>query len=382
MEADNGRLDILRSVRSAVIKVGSAVLNTGAGLSRDRIWSLAEQIAGLNESGVSVTLVSSGAVAAGRKALSARNLKAEGMAGRQGAAAIGQGRLMREYEAAFAESGLLCAQILLTRDDLRDPERFLNVKNTFSQLHEWGVIPIVNENDTVAVNELKFGDNDSLSSLLLNIMRADLCINLTSAPGVYAENPGGRDESEIPVLKRIRDIEALDITALCGGKTDVGTGGMFSKLRAARRAAQLGVPSLILPGREENILKRAFAGEDIGTWVDPSSRLVSSRKYRMAYQNTPEGSVDIDGGAYTALRESGGSLLPGGIVAMSGEFGPGALIAVRHAGKDIGAGLTNYSSDDLAAIMGKKRHEVAAILGDAHYPEVIHRDNLRLDAAL
>ena len=373
----------LASAHTLVVKVGSAVLTTADGLHLSVLYNLVEQLARLVRQGRRVCLVSSGAVAAGRTALPGRGQAAEGLSAKQALAAIGQGCLMREYEHAFASQGLLCAQVLLTRDDLRSRTRFLNARNTFMNLLDWGVVPIVNENDTVAVQELKFGDNDQLASLLLNLVEGDLYINLTSAAGVMAANPESAAPGEtIPYLESIDDIAELDIEALCGEKTSVGTGGMRSKLMAARRAAQLGVPTLILPGRRPDILDAAFAGENVGTWVRPAEQAVSRRKYWMAYQSEPQGSVFVDEGAAVALEEKGGSLLPGGIKAVEGSFEPGALVRVMCGEHPIGVGLTNYSSEELERIKGLKRVEVAAALGNAHYPEVIHRDNLLLNAAV
>lgn len=398
-DTDKSR-SLLLAARTVVVKVGSAVLTTPTGLNLPVLHHLVEQLARLKQSGRRVTLVSSGAVAAGRAGLVCSGIDGSadawgGLPGKQAAAAIGQGRLMREYEDAFAAHGLLCAQVLLTRDDLRARSRFLNARNTFRQLLDWGVVPIVNENDTVAVQELKFGDNDALASLLLNLVEGDVFINLTSTNGVLAENPlTVADPSQIAVLEHIADIQSLDLNALCGGKTSVGTGGMYSKLLSARRAAQLGVATLIVPGREPEILVRAFAGESVGTWVCPAEHHVSRRKYWLAYQSDPQGSIFVDSGAAKALREDGKSLLPGGIRNVEGNFGPGTLVRVveecdadradcaGNAAKQLGVGLSNYDAEELRRIMGLKRHEVAAILGDAHYAEVIHRDNLLLDAAI
>lgn len=379
------RYQALEASRSLVVKVGSAVLTTAEGLNAPILENMVAQLARLQKSGRHVTLVSSGAVAAGRTALADHDIS--GIPGKQAAAAIGQSRLMRAYEDAFASHGLLCAQVLLTRDDLRSRQRFLNARNTFTALLGWNVIPVVNENDTVAVQELKFGDNDALASLLLNIVEGDLFINLTSTQGVLAENPLTSQVQPVPILPTISNIQNLDLDALCGGKTSVGTGGMYSKLLSARRAAQLGVPTLILPGKTPNIIDQAFNGDPVGTWIEPShSRLISRRKYWLAYQSEPQGSVFIDPGAALALREHGKSLLPGGVHRVDGSFGPGALIrlvaTLPSGDQALGVGLSNYAATDLRAIMGLKRHEVAAILGNAHYPEVIHRDNLLLDAAI
>ena len=379
----NTREKTLKTAHTLVVKVGSAVLTTADGLHLSVLYNLVEQLARLVRQGRRVCLVSSGAVAAGRTALPDRGRRVVGLSGKQALAAIGQGCLMREYEHAFAAQGLLCAQVLLTRDDLRSRTRFLNARNTFMNLLDWGVVPIVNENDTVAVQELKFGDNDQLASLLLNLVEGDLYINLTSADGVLAVNPEKAAPGEVvPYLDSIEDIASLDIESLCGAKTSVGTGGMRSKLMAARRAAQLGVPTLILPGRRPDILDRAFAGEHVGTWVCPAEQAVSRRKYWMAYQSEPQGTVVVDEGAARALEEKGGSLLPGGVTAVEGSFEPGALVRIMCGEHHIGVGLINYSSEDLERIKGLRRVEVAAVLGDAHYPEVIHRDNLLINAAV
>ena len=390
------RRALLARARCIVIKVGSAVLTDADGLALDVLASLAAQIAALRgkgpegDGGRRVVLVSSGAVAAGRAALASRGIDARGrdLAVRQAAAAVGQGLLMRAWDRAFRPHHIATAQVLLTRDDLRSRTRFLNARNTFAELLGWGALPIVNENDTVSVAELKFGDNDSLASLLVNLVGADLFINLTSAQGVCARDPEA--DPEAPVLARIEDVSRLDLGRLCGAKTSVGTGGMRSKLMAARRAAQLGVPTLILRGRDPDALTRAFGLADdeaaaeapAGTWVDPARHAIPRRKFWLAYQSEPAGSVMVDAGAAAALMREGGSLLPGGVREVSGSFQKGALVRVEHDGQALGVGLTNYSAADLRKIMGLKRHEVAAILGNAHYPDVIHRDNLLLDAAV
>ncbi len=375
------RQEAIATAKCIIIKVGSAVLTDEHGLSHEVLENLVDQISHLHTKGIKICLVSSGAVAAGKKALP-NNFKVEGMAGKQGAAAIGQSRLMRIYEDAFARHGIICAQILLTRDDLKSRERFLNAKNTFQQLLQWNTIPIVNENDTVVTKELKFGDNDSLASLLTNLIEADLSINLTSTRGVLSENPLTSKLSEIPILKNIENIEEIDLNSLCGGKTTVGTGGMYSKLLSAKRTAQLGVPTLILPGKDKNIIINAMNLQDVGTWICPCVKHVSRRKYWLAYQSEPQGSVYIDNGAFDALIKSGKSLLPGGITQVEGNFGVGSLIQIIFQDKAIGVGLSNYTANDLRKIKGLKRLEVAAALGNAHYPEVIHRDNLLINAAI
>lgn len=381
----------LARARVVVIKVGSAVLTDAQGLSTPVLESLARQMAALRTAPGGherrLVLVSSGAVAAGRAVLRAHGHSGEtsGLSARQAAAAVGQGQLMRAWDEVFRAYDFPTSQVLLTRDDLRARQRFLNARNTFAELMDWGVLPIVNENDTVSVSELKFGDNDCLASLLVNLIGADLYINLTSAPGVYAANP--QEVPDAGILECVEDVAGLDLGRMCGGKTSVGTGGMYSKLQAARRAAQLGVPTLILPGREADVLARAFAGEAVGTWVRPEEHAIPRRKFWLAYQADPAGTVLVDAGAAEALLSKGSSLLPGGVRQVLGSFQKGALVRVARLGESdshaiLGVGLSNYSAADLRKIMGLRRHEVAAILGDAHYPEVIHRDNLLMDAAI
>ena len=250
----------LCEARCVVVKVGSAVLSTGSELNLPVLDNLVNQLAVLSRQGRRVVLVSSGAVAAGRTAL--KKLPSEpaavGLSGKQAAAAVGQGRLMHLYDNAFAERGILTAQVLLTRDDLKNRTRFLNIRNTFSELLNWGVIPVVNENDTVSVNELKFSDNDNLASLLINPVEADLFVNLTTIGGVLDANP--LETPDATIMPCIEDVRALNLDTLCGGKTSVGTGGMYSKLLSAHRVAQLGVPTAILPGCEPDVIPRLFAG--------------------------------------------------------------------------------------------------------------------------
>ncbi|MDE5832891.1 MAG: glutamate 5-kinase, partial [Desulfovibrio sp.] len=267
-------------------------------------------------------------------------------------------------------------------DDLRSRRRFQFATSTFLQMLAWDLLPIVNENDTVSTSELKFGDNDSLASLLVNLAEADLFVNLTSAKGVMDKDPASHPDAKI--LERIDDIAKLDIDAISGEKTELGSGGMRSKLLAARRVAQLGTPTLILPGRERRVLEKAFSGDfpSMGTWVAPQAQAIPRRKFWLAYQSDPAGVAEIDDGAAEALLHKGTSLLPGGVKSVYGDFEKGALLRVVHNGQTLGAGFSNYSSDDLRKIRGLKRHEIAAILGIAKYPDVIHRDNLLLDAAL
>jgi glutamate 5-kinase len=379
------RTALLAHVRRVVIKVGSAVLATADGLNPAAVSRLATQISAVRDRGIDVVLVSSGAVAAGRQRIRERALKngkcPTDLPSRQAASAIGQGRLMHDYDEAFAVHGRITAQVLLTRSGLKDRERFLNARNTMERLLEWGVVPIVNENDTVSIKELEFGDNDTLGAMCLGLVGADLFINLTSADGVFDRNPESNAQARaIPVIE---DIASLDIEAMCDGKTNVGTGGMYSKLRAARRAAQLGVPTLILSGKGEFDLPAALDGACCGTLVLPEDRTVSSKKFWLAYHDDPSGTIVVDRGAATALAKKGKSLLPIGVSAVEGCFERGALVFIKDPdGTELGVGLTNFSSNELARIKGLRTDELAGAIGPVSFDEAVHRDNMLLDAAI
>ena len=372
--------EILQSARRILVKAGSAVLTNSEGLDRQAIANLVDQITDLHKRGIYTVLVTSGAAAAGRAVLKGRT-EVRGIPDRQAAAAVGQSRLMHCYDEMFAARGITSAQILLTREDLRDRHRFLNARNAFGRLLSWGVIPIVNENDTVAVQELQFGDNDTLGSLLLNLVEADLFVNLTSAAGVKADNPDRNPDAGI--MPCIEDVHSLNLTDLCGAKTTVGTGGMYSKLLAARRAAQLGVPTLILPGREPDVLRRALAGEELGTWVRSELRGISRRKFWLAYNQVASGSVHVDAGAAGALRKGGRSLLPAGIVGVDGDFDIGDMVRIIDPdGEPVGVGLSNYSAKEMRETMGRKLVDLSDREVDNQYPEAIHCDNMLIGAVV
>ncbi|MBI9080582.1 MAG: glutamate 5-kinase [Pseudodesulfovibrio sp.] len=385
MNIDEHRKALLENIRRIVIKVGSAVLTTAEGLNPDAINRLAKQISSLNDQGIDVALVSSGAVAAGRQRIRERTEKNgkdyTNLPSRQAASAVGQVRLMHDYDEAFAKYGKITAQVLLTRSGLKSRERFLNARNTMERLFEWGVIPIINENDTVAVHELEFGDNDTLGAMCLGLTGADLFVNLTSADGVYDGNPDTNPGAKpLPVIE---NIGALDIESICDGKTTVGSGGMYSKLRASRRAAQLGVPTIIVSGKGEFDILRTLDGENQGTLVLPEEHRVSSKKFWLAYHDNPSGSILVDAGAANALLTKGTSLLPIGISSVNGCFARGALVFIKTLdGDELGVGLSNYSSTELDKVKGKRSDELGSILGPNPFDEAIHRDNMLLDAAI
>lgn len=386
------RQALLSSAKRLVVKVGSAVLTNPTGLDLAAVKRLARELSTLHDQGRDIVLVTSGAVATGSRHIRERHkgrarLELADLPGKQASSAIGQSRLMHEYDKAFARRGKVTAQVLLTRDDLASRERFLNARNTLERLLSWRVLPIINENDTVAVQELKFGDNDTLASLTVDLVGADLFVNLTSADGVFDRNPERHADAER--LACIENISGLDLERTCEGKTSVGSGGMFSKLRAARRAAQLGVPTLIVSGRGGPALSAILDGEEAGTLVLPEQKTVSHRKFWLAYHADPEGSLYVDAGAAKALTEKGKSLLPAGIKRIEGGFDAGALVSIKVAdGTTIGVGLCNYSSADLERIRGRKTSEIEGILGidgiegHAPYAEAVHRDNLLLDPAI
>ncbi len=374
------RRRVMAEARRVVVKVGSAVLAGPGGVDQAVVADLARQVAGLAAEGREILMVSSGAVAAGRGVIAGRYVPSS-VPHRQAASAIGQSRLIHAYDQEFARHGKAAAQVLLTRDDLECRERYLNLRNTLRTLFDFGVIPIINENDSVAVQELVYGDNDCLAGLLVGVVGAELLVNLTSAGGVFANNPD--ENPDAAPLACIPDIGSLDIEAMCGKKTLLGTGGMRSKLLSARRAAQLSAPTLILCGRDPGAMVRAFAGEDVGTWIMPEKKAISRRKYWLAYNLDPKGGIVIDAGAARALRERGKSLLPAGIVDVAGDFGVGAPVRILSAdGQIVGVGLTNYASADLKKIMGLRSNRIAQVLGQASYPEAVHRDNMVLGAAV
>ena len=372
------RRQVLANARRVVVKVGSAVLTGESGLDLRTVNRLADQMASLHDKGLDLVLVSSGAVAAGRKFIGE---EPAGLPARQAASSVGQSRLMHAYDEAFERFGKVTAQVLLTRDDMRSRRRFLNAVNTLRTLLSWRVIPIINENDAVSVQELQFGDNDTLAALVLSLVEADLFVNLTSAGGVFEANPDISPDAEC--LECIEDISCLDLESVCSGKTVTGSGGMYSKLLAARRAAQLGVPTLILSGLEPFALEKAFAGETFGTWVSPEKKKISSRKFWLAYNDQPAGAITVDAGAADALLRRGKSLLPAGITDVTGDFEAGALVTVKGPdGGQLGVGLSNYKAAELKRIMGRKSSEIASVLGECPYQDAIHRDNLLLDAAV
>jgi len=359
-----------------VVKVGSAlVTNNGAGLDLEFIAHCARQISGLRQMGREVLLVSSGAIAAGIQRLG-WSARPRAMHDLQAAAAVGQMGLAQAYETTFARHGLKAAQILLTHDDLADRKRYLNARSTLHALIGYGVVPIINENDTVVTDEIKFGDNDTLGALVANLIEADALIILTDQSGLYTADPR-RD----PAATLISEGHAEDrrFEAMAGGAgSGIAKGGMITKLRAAQRAARSGAHTLIISGRIEDALLRAAQGEQIGTLLYASASPLTARKQWLADHLQLAGSVVLDAGAIRALRD-GRSLLAVGVRAVEGEFERGAVVSCRsQAGEEVARGLINYSSTEARRSAGHSTAEVESLLGYLNEEELIHRDNLVL----
>jgi glutamate 5-kinase len=367
------RLQHLSKAKRIVLKLGSAVLTLPEGLNQPLIQRLVQEIGALSQGEREFIIVSSGAVAAGCRKLGLASRPA-GIPQQQAVAAAGQSALMQAYEEAFAQVDLHVAQILLTHDDLEARSRFLNARNTLFTLLQWRVTPIINENDTVATDELKFGDNDNLAALICNLAGADLLILLTNIDGVFDRDPRTHPDARLAPL-----VETIDarLEKGAGGAGSLGRGGMKSKLQAARKAALAGVPTLIANGLTPGILGRIFAGEEVGTLVLPQAQKLKSRQYWLAYNVTPQGARWVDQGAWEALARHGKSLLPAGIVEVFGAFGKGAPVQlVDPDGRPFAMGLTNYSAREVNRIKGRRTQEIAQVLGHKGYDEVVHRDNL------
>lgn len=356
-------------LRRIVVKVGSAVLADAGGLSRGAVQRLASQIAILRASGTDVVLVSSGAIASGFRALGlARPPKL--IRQKQAAAAIGQQRLMAAYSDAFGAHGLTVGQVLLTADDFDHRLRFLNARHTLETLLEHGAVPIINENDSVSFAEIKLGDNDRLAALTAAMLRADLLVMLSTAPGLWAAGT----RSVIPVV----DSVAAARKHVRPEKSGVGTGGMVTKLDAADIVTRLGIPCVVAPGGEPDVLPRLIAGEAIGTRFLARPSRVDSRRRWIGFSARSKGTIRIDAGAARAIVERGASLLPSGITGVEGEFDAGSVIEIRADRETIARGLSAYSAEEIVRIKGRKAAEIAVVLGYSHCDEVVHRDDLLL----
>ncbi len=368
---------VLTQAKRIVVKVGSSlVTNQGEGLDFSALNNWADQIGVLRKSGYEIVLVSSGAIAEGMQRLGWKR-RPSAVHELQAAAAVGQMGLVQAYERIFREFGLHAAQVLLTHADLADRERYLNARSTLRTLLSLGVIPIINENDTVVTDEIKVGDNDTLGALVTNLIEADALIILTDQDGLYTADP--RKDASASLISQAQAGDAR-LEAMAGGAgSHIGRGGMITKVLAAKRAARSGAHTVIASGHERNVLPRLLQGESIGTLLTASSLSLDARKQWLADHLQVSGKVTLDAGAVRVLRNEGKSLLSIGVTQVSGEFQRGAVVAVLDTdGRDIARGLINYSAAEARRIAGKASGEIENILGYVDEPELIHRDNLVL----
>ena len=367
----------LREARRIVVKVGSSlVTNEGRGLDERAIGEWCRQLAALHKEGVEVIIVSSGAIAEGMKRLGWKTRPKE-IHELQAAAAVGQMGLAQMYETKLRENALQSAQVLLTHADLADRERYLNARSTLLTLLGLGVLPVINENDTVVNDEIKVGDNDTLGSLVANLIEADLLVILTDQRGLFTADPRKQPDAQLITTGRADD-DTLE--AMAGGAgSGIGKGGMLTKVIAAKRAASSGASTVIAWGREPDALIRLLQGEAVGTVLVAPTHKLQARKQWMADHLQLHGAVVVDAGAASKLLTEGKSLLPIGMTAVEGEFGRGEVIAVRDAtGKEIARGMANYASHEARLLCRKPSSQFESLLGYAAEPEMIHRDNLVL----
>lgn len=375
---DDFRNQLLSKVRKIVIKIGTGVLTTENGyVDKDQIKRLSEQVVELKKMGYDVVVVSSGAIGSGMGELGIEKRPGT-LPELQAVAAIGQSKLISTYDECFKLHGYHAAQILLTREDFEDRQRYLNTCNTIHTLFQLNAIPVVNENDTISVDEIKFGDNDALSALVTNLLNAELLIILSSVDGLYDKYPAGKGKvSVIPVIENVSD----DVKQLAFDvKTKRGIGGMQTKLEAASVVTNAGEAVIIANGRMNGVLKRIVRGEYVGTLFLPRKVKMASRKRWIGYTIKPKGTVYVDDGAVHALTEKGKSLLASGVVSVEGTFNKGDTISVcgKEGSDVIARGLTNYSSKEMEKIKGCSTAHIARVLGYKLYDEVIHRDNMVL----
>lgn len=368
---------LLPTAKRIVVKIGSTlVTNEGRGLDAQAIAALAAQISSLRSDGIEVVLVSSGAIAEGTVRLGLANRPTE-VQELQAAAAVGQMGLAQVYESAFRAHGLGSGQVLLTHDDLSDRKRYLNARATLLSLLRFGVVPIVNENDTVVTDEIKFGDNDTLAALVTNLVEADVLVILTDQEGLYTADP--RKDTQALLLGSVTAGDPQLDQLAAGSGSAWGKGGMQTKVMAARRAARSGAHTVVASGRQPDLLTRLAGGELIGTQFISRTPRLTARKQWLAGHLQLAGTVVIDAGAQRALLEQGKSLLPIGVTAVHGEFERGAVVACHNeAGEELARGLINYSSHQAQKILRTASGDIAARLGFVEEPELIHRSNLVL----
>jgi len=359
-----------------VVKIGSNIITASGGLDEGRIRAIAGDISGLFRSGHEVAVVSSGAIAAGMGKLGFRKKPVE-IKMKQAIAAVGQSSLMWAYEKVFAENGIKVAQVLLTRDVFSDRARYINSKNTILTLLDLKIVPIINENDTVAIDEIRFGDNDQLAALVASLIEADRLFILSDVDGLFDSDP--KENSGARLMGVIEEITP-ELEKMAGGSGSlVGTGGMYSKLLAAKKAVSSGIIVNIINGRKPGLMNEILSGKNRGSEFRPKGERLSARKGWIAYGAKAKGRLIIDDGAKEALTHKGKSLLPSGVLAVEGDFKNGdPVYCVTARGERVAKGISNYSSEEIQKIKGKKTSDIEAVLGYRYSDEVIHRDNLVL----
>lgn len=366
----------LSKAKRVVVKVGSNIITAKNSLNLEVIESISRQISVLMDKGIEVILVSSGSMAAGLRKMS-MNKRPEEIPKRQAIAAIGQSGLMNAYEKSFAGYGKKVAQILLTGDDLNDRVRYLNARNTLHTLISWKVVPVINENDTIMVEEIKLGDNDNLAAMITLLLDADFLFILTDIEGLYDKDPRTNTDAKLITKVTQYQNEIEEYASHIPGS--LGTGGMLSKIQAAQKVTSAGIPMIVTKGDTPDVLLEIFEGREHGTYFVAREERMASRKCWIAYTLKPKGSLVLDEGAVNAVRKNGKSILPIGIVEVKGVFEEGAAVAFEDTdGNVIGTGLVNYRSSDISLIKGLKTSQIEACLGSRHYDEIIHRDNLVL----
>ncbi len=367
----------LTDCKRIVVKVGTSTLthNTDQ-LNLMRMESLTRELADLHNQGRDVLLVSSGAIGVGVGRFGLKEAPRT-LPMKQALAAVGQGTLLHMYEKLFAEYGKIVAQVLLTKDDFQERLRYLNCRNTLLTLLSLGVIPIINENDTVVLDEIKFGDNDTLSALVAGSVNADLLIILSDIDGLYDDDP--RRNPEAKRRSEVYEItEEMEKSSHSRG-TKLASGGMYTKLLAARMVMTAGIPMVVADGADKDILRRIIAGEQVGTLFVPRENKMHARERWIAFSSFPQGSIQVDTGARDAIYKRGKSLLPGGVVGVDGDFERGEVVAIIDPdGHEFARGITNYSAGEIRLIAGQKTSQIEQILGGKDYDEVIHRNNLTL----
>ncbi len=364
----------LRSARRVLVKIGTGVLTApGGGFDRDRFASLCGELARV-ASTRELVVVSSGAIALGVERLGLKARPKE-IPGKQAAAAVGQSRLMRLYDDALGAHGLIVAQVLLTHADIQSRTRYLNARHALERLLEKRAVPIINENDTVSVEELKFGDNDALAGMVVDLAEADLLIILTDIDGVFTADP--RVDLAARKLDEMQGVDDAALALAGDSRSGVGTGGMISKLRAARRAGESGIPTIIAPGKREGVLDGVLSGEPIGTFIAAPAGKSTGRKRWIARDLAKRGEIRVDDGAVKAVVELHKSLLPSGVKEVRGQFAEGDAVEICDLqGRPVARGLSGYASDDLKRIAGVKSADIEGVLGYKYLDEAVHRDDL------